>query len=100
MTTMAVHAPNCPCDAYACRLRRSVQINTGAAKSQLRGRPGTNAEYNGWERGYATEERPGGARMPILNEKGNRMRMKEATERAHEITELRRRRAAVTTQGD
>lgn len=95
---MSVHPIDCDCDAYACELRRNVQINTGGASSNRRGTPGSNSRYNGWERGYATEERPGGTRMPIINEHGNMMRMKEASERSTEIEATRRRRkSAVTT---
>lgn len=93
---MGVHPIDCTCDAYACRLRRNVQINTGGVSSHRRGKPDSNARYNGWERGFATEPRPDGSRMPILNEHGNMMRMKEASQRDHEIREARRRRQAVS----
>lgn len=94
---MAVHPIDCTCDAYGCRLRRDVQINTGAASSNRRGTPGDNARYNGWERGYATEVRADGSRMPILNEHGDMMRMKEASQRSAEIDESRRRRQALVS---
>lgn len=89
-----IHDPDCRCDAYACQMRaKGVQVSAGAATSHRRGTPGDNARYNGWERGFATEERAGGARMPILNEHGNMMRMKEASQRRHEIDDMRNRRA-------
>lgn len=94
---MAIHPSDCTCDdSLGCQLRRSraLQLNAGAAKSTVRGRPRSNSEYNGWERGYAYVERPGGARMPILKDNGSRMRVKEASERAPEIRALEQRQAA------
>lgn len=90
-----IHSPDCDCDAYACRLRaKGVQVSAGAATSTRRGKPDSNARYNAWERGIFTVERPDGSRMPVLNEKGTAMRMKEASERRHEIEAMQRRQAA------
>lgn len=48
-----------------------------------------NARYNGWERGFAYESRPGGFQAPILNETGNWMRNKEFSEKRHEVKAIR-----------
>lgn len=64
-------------DSYGAKLRaKGVQIDAGAAKSQRRGTPSSNAAYNGWERGITGEDRPDGTFMPYLDSKGDVVRTK------------------------
>lgn len=76
---MAVHPAGCDCGSYACRLRnKGVSISRAATPNKpMKGRPGSNAEYNGWEKGRAGEQRPNGTFMPYLDGKGNAMSVKE-----------------------
>ena len=90
-----IHEPDCRCGAYACEMRaKGVQLSAGAAATTKRGRPSSNDRYNSWERGIYTVERPDGSRMPVLNEQGNMMRMKEASQRRQELNAMRRRQHA------
>jgi len=63
--------------------RKGVQINAGAISSNRKGVPGTNAEYNGWERGIVSESRPGGTKMPYLNAQGDPIRNKAFAQGDH-----------------
>jgi len=63
--------------------RKGVQISAGATPSSRKGKPGTNAEYNGWERGLVAEERPGGKRMPYINAQGDPIRNKAFAQGDH-----------------
>jgi hypothetical protein len=90
-----IHPPDCECTtSLGCRLRRenSVQLNAGAAITKRKGRPQSNARYNGWERGIAGEHRPGGTFMPYLDPKtSSPMGVKQASEQRHKIAEVRQR---------
>jgi hypothetical protein len=44
-----------------------------------------------YEKGIPTEVRPDGSRMPILNDKGRPMRIKEYNRRRREIESVRKR---------
>lgn len=87
---------NCPpgCDEhYACRLRQNESmIMPSATPSRFRHGKIRPMKQPSWEKGMApAEDRPGGFKMPILNEKGGRMRIKEYTEKRREIESLRDR---------
>ena len=89
-----IHPPDCTCEtSLGCKLRRegSLQLNTGAATTTRKGRPRSNAEYNGWERGIAGERRKGGTFMPYLDAKGNTIPIKEHVAKRHHHKEIRRR---------
>lgn len=97
-----IHPADCDCGSYACELRaKGVQTNAGAATSHRRGRPGSNAEYNGWERGFAGETRADGSFMPYTHGDGTPIRNKEFAENRHTFTERRRRQlsGATTARG-
>jgi hypothetical protein len=57
----------------------------------MKGGGSSNAENNGWERGFAYEDRGNGVKAPIFNEKGKPMRMKEFSENRHKVLERRKR---------
>lgn len=89
-----IHPPDCDCtDSLGCQLRRSgsLQLNTGAATTQRRGIPRSNAEYNGIERAVAGERRKGGTFMPYLNAKGETIPIREGRAQRHKHNEIRRR---------
>ena len=88
-----IHPSDCECTtSLGCQLRRSgIQLSAGAATSTRKGKPGSNAEYNGIERGIAGERRKGGGFMPYLDAKGAVIPIKEhQAKRAHH-KEIRRR---------
>jgi hypothetical protein len=94
---MSVHAPGCECGAYACELRaKGITFDPGAARSTPRkGKPGSNAEHNGWERQLAGENRPGGTFMPYIDRDKNgnltTVPIKEGVAKRHKYREIRRR---------
>lgn len=55
-------------------------MDAGAAKSNRRGKPDSNARYNGWERGVCGERRPDGSFMPYLTGEGSPVRNKAMSE--------------------
>ena len=64
-------------ESYGAKLRaKGVQIGAGVATTVRRGTPESNSRYNGWERGLAGENRPGGTFMPYLDAKGDVIRNK------------------------
>jgi len=70
---------------YGAQLRsKGVIVDAGAAKSTRRGKPSSNAEYNGWERGVEGEHRPDGSFMPYLNGEGSPIRKKAMSEGRHD----------------
>lgn len=83
--------PGCT-EHYACELRAK---NVGVAPSSMPSRFNHGKlrpiVQPSWEKGIATEKRPGGYEMPYLNENGTRLRVKEAGERRHEIAAIRDR---------
>ena len=89
-------------ETYGQKLRRkgigmlSVPGGTQDARFDPTPRP---MQDPSWEKGIVTEPRPGGTRMPILDEKLNPVRVKEGGERRREIEAKRRRQiTAPTTQ--
>jgi hypothetical protein len=87
-----IHPDGCQCDLYGCQLRRKgvnfSETATGINWSRRPFRPPVNCS---WEAGVAGESRPDGSRMPYLDEKGQKIRLKEYGEKRHELTEIRRR---------
>ena len=79
---MPMHPPDCECDAYGCQLRRKgVAISRAATPNKpMKGKPGSNAEYNSWEKGKAGEQRSNGTFMPYLDGKGNSIPIKKFSE--------------------
>lgn len=93
---MPVHPAGCDCGSYACELRnKGVSIAHAATPNKVRkGKPGSNAEYNGWEKGLAGEKRPGGTFMPHLDGKGNTIGVKQFSEKRHQYeTRLKKLRS-------
>lgn len=88
-----IHEPGCDCGAYACELRaKGVTLDPGAARNSPRkGRPGSNALHNSWERGVAVDRRPGGFEMPIIDRNGNPMPIKQYSEKRHHYENIRQR---------
>ena len=89
-----IHPPDCDCtDSLGCQLRRTggVQLNPGQATSVRRGRPRSNAEYNGIERGISGERRPDGSFMPYLTPKGDTIPIREGRALRSKHREIRRR---------
>ncbi len=89
-----IHPPDCTCTtSIGCLLRRegSIQLNTGSATTQRKGRPGSNAEYNGIERAIAGEARKGGTFMPYLTPDGKTIPIREGRALRHKHREIRRR---------
>ena len=86
---MAVHPEGCDCGSYACELRnKGVSIAHAATPNRTRkGKPGSNAEYNGWEKGKAGERRSNGTFMPYLDGKGNTIPVKQFAEKRHTYDE-------------
>lgn len=93
---MSVHPAGCDCGSYACELRnKGVQISPAATPSSRNNVPGDNARYNSYEKGVATEKRPGGAEMPILNSDGQTIPIKTFNEKhRHKYQQTRRKREA------
>jgi hypothetical protein len=64
-------------NSYGARLRaKGICLDAGAAKSERKGKPSSNADYNGWERGVVGEHRPDGTFMPYLTGEGSPVRQK------------------------
>lgn len=82
-----------PCDEhYACRLRQNRHmIAPSATPSRFRHGKIRPMQDPSWEKGIATEKRPGGIEMPLLNEHGSPIHVKEYGERRHEIEAIRDR---------
>jgi hypothetical protein len=87
-----IHLPGCSCEAYACQLRaKGVQLSAGRATTIRKGKPGSNAEHNGWERGVAGERRKGGTFMPYLDAKGDVIPIREGVAKRAHHREIRQR---------
>lgn len=96
---MATHPVGSNPDSYAERLRaKSVQIHAAATPSRHNRVSGDNARFNNWEKGIASEARPHGTRMPILDKHGSTIPIKRFTEMTKERSshEARRSNAART----
>jgi hypothetical protein len=89
-----IHPPDCECDTYGCQLRRKgISLSSTASPTMRARRPWRPKVNCSWEAGVAGEHRPGGTFMPYVGEhSGRKVRVKEAAERRHEITEVRRAR--------
>ena len=90
--------PQCE-EHYGCRLRnKGVQISAKATPSRHNGRA-RQVEAPSWNKGILYDERPGGAKMPVLNSDISPVRMKQASEQRHKINDhLRASRALRTTE--
>lgn len=94
MPSEPTHPPGCECGRYACSLRtKGVQVSPAGMVSHNRIPPKSNAQYNGWERGTMSEERPGGKRMPVLDGNGDAIPLKKASEKGlhDKLVEQRRK---------
>ncbi len=77
---------------YGARLRaKGVQVSAGALPTRAKFGKIRKPQAPSWEKGIPTEKRPGGFEMPYINEKGHRVRVKEAGVRRHEIAKIRDR---------
>lgn len=97
---MSVHAPDCECDTYGCRLRRKgVQVSpSGMVKHN--GKPPSRHRYNQWEKGVAGEHRPDGTFMPKLDANGSVIPIKKYSEGkfAKAESQVRQNQAARTSR--
>jgi hypothetical protein len=79
-------------DSYGAKLRaKGVQVSPAGMARHNGKTPGSNAQYNGWERGIASEARPDGTRMPYLNGDGAAIPIKTFTENRSKYDEIRKR---------
>lgn len=86
------HPSDCTCDRYACQLRsKGVQVSPAGMARHNGKTPASNAQYNGWERGIASEDRPGGTRMPYLNGNGAAIPIKTFTEKRSTYEKIRQK---------
>lgn len=86
------HPDDCDCPKYGCQLRsKGVQISRKGMASHNGKPPASNAQYNNWEKGIASESRPGGTRMPFLNGNGAVIPIKTFTEKRSKYEEIRRK---------
>jgi hypothetical protein len=89
------HPPGCDCPKYGCQLRRKgLSFSADATPTARARRPFRKAEQPSWEKGISGEHRVDGSFMPYLTETGRKIRVKEAGERRHELTDIRRRQVA------
>ena len=90
---MPIRDCEAPCDLhYACRLRQNTtMIAPSAMPSRFHHGKFRKPKQPSWEKGIATEKRPGGFEMPYLNEKGDRVRVKEFGQKRHQIEAIRDR---------
>jgi hypothetical protein len=79
--------------------RKSVQISTAATPTSHNRVPPTNDRFNNWEKGVASEPRPGGTRMPFLDKHGSTIPIKKFSEMTAERSSLDSRRHAAHTTG-
>lgn len=87
-----IHQADCDCPAYACELRRKgIMLSYDASPIRRVRRPWRPKVNCSWEAGIATESRPGGFKMPYVDETLRPIRLKEAGERRREISEIRQR---------
>jgi len=89
------YTTNKPC--YSCKVAqwqsegRAPGLPPSKRTTPMKGTASSNAEYNKWEAGFVYEDRPGGVKAPIYNDKGKPIRNKEYSENRHQITERRKR---------
>jgi len=85
---------------YGAQLRaKGVSIAPSATPSRAKHGTIRKPQAPSWEKGIVTEKRPGGFEMPLINEKGHRVRVKEAGIRRHEIAQIRDRQRNAPTKG-
>ena len=89
-----IHPPDCDCETYGCKLRRKgISLSATASPTARARRPWRPKANSSWEAGVATESRPGGFKMPYIGDQtGRKIRVKEAGERRHEFSEIRKQR--------
>lgn len=77
---MTIHAFDCECEAYACRMRKkSIQVSPAGMVKHNR-KPPAKHQYNNWEKGKAGEKRPDGSFMPYLDRNGSAIPIKSHSE--------------------
>lgn len=85
---------------YGAQLRaKGVSVAPSATPSRFQHGKLRKPEAPSWEKGIPTEARPGGTQMPYLNEKGDRIRVKEYGQRRHEIDAIRDRQRHAPKEG-
>lgn len=87
-------------DSYGARLRaKGVQVSHAGMVRHNKKPPGNNARFNGYERGIATEDRPGGFKMPYINGTGDHVGLKQMAQGDHvrDLAALDRLRAGEGT---
>lgn len=84
---------------YGCRLRnKGVQVSPSATPSRHNRRKDL-VQPPSWNKGIVYDERPGGFKMPVLNEDMSPVRMKQGAEQRHKINDhLRASRQRNTTE--
>ncbi len=94
---MSVHAPDCRCDTYGCVLRRKgIRLSASATPTRTQRRPFRPGPNNSWEKGRIGEHRPDGSFMPVLNDAGQHMGVKEwADDRTRNEKRLKASKAGV-----
>lgn len=69
---MTICDGDCFPTCYACGMRgKALYLSRAARATQIRHTPGKKPRINddnAWERGILTEERPGGTRVPIMDD--------------------------------
>jgi len=76
---------------YGCRLKsKGVQVSPQATPTRHNRRKDTVVPPS-WNKGIVYDERPGGTKMPVLNQDMSPVRMKQGAEQRHKITDHLRR---------
>lgn len=76
---------------YGCRLRsKGVQVSPNATPTRHNRRK-DKVEPPSWNKGIVYDERPGGTKMPVLNQDMTPVRMKQGAEQRHKINDHLRR---------
>lgn len=96
-----IHSPDCDCDAYACEMRRKgVQVSTVATPNRIANRKPPVMKFKdapSWEAGRVGHRNADGTFVPVINEAGQPLRVKEYGERRAHIDKIldRKRRGIV-----
>jgi hypothetical protein len=89
--------PNCE-EHYGCRLKsKGLQVSPSATPSRHNGRR-KQVEPPSWNKGILYDERPNGTKMPVMNNDGSPVRMKQASEQRHKINDHLRASRVKTTK--
>jgi len=76
---------------YGCRLRsKGVQVSPNATPTRHNRRK-DRVEPPSWNKAIVYDERPGGTKMPVLNQDMSPVRMKQGAEQRHKIKDHLRR---------